>query len=134
MAEERDPRKSEIVKLIKEVSKPRRPRPPHRHVEIQVGGNVERSLVAAGDIHVHHHHPQLKRYPSNPDEREAWHKELSGAIWTRAAELKLTSDQLYELVARKLRKRVTALNQLNERDLGRIYDLVFNLKRPSLGA
>jgi hypothetical protein len=130
MEDDQEARKARIKSLIRDAAKPKRTsgKPPL----IEIGGNVDKSVVAVGDVHVHHHHPAGKPIPAKQSDREVWRKELYAAIWARAAQIKLPPDQLYALAAKKLRKRVSGLGDLNERDLGRVYDLVFTMKRPAL--
>jgi hypothetical protein len=134
MDEERNQRKAEIVRLIKEAAEPERARPRRTgrsKPRVNISGTFNQSLVAAGDIHVHHHHA-LKSPPSAAADREAWRRELCGAILARAEQLRLVPDQVYDLTERKLRRRISTLSELSARDLGRLYDLIFKMKRPAL--
>jgi hypothetical protein len=135
MDDERKRRKAEIVRLIKEAAEPQpvRPRRAARgKPQVKISGTFNQSVVAAGDIHVHHHHAGRPRVPPPGSDREAWRKELCGAILARAAELKLVPEQVYDLSERRLRKRISALAELSAQDLGRLYDLIFKMKRPAL--
>ncbi len=134
MDDERKQRKAEIVRLIKEAAEPKQPRRRARpsKPQVKISGTFNQSVVAAGDIHVHHHHASPPRIPSAGTDREAWRKELCGAILARAAELKLVPQQVYDLSERRLRRRICELAELDARDLGRLYDLIFKMKRPAL--
>lgn len=134
MDDERHQRKAEIVKLIKEAAQPERTRPrrsARKPPHVKISGTFNQSLVAAGDIHVHHH-PVRERVPPAGAARETWRNELCGAILARAAELELVPDQVYQLAERRLHRRISALTQLSAPDLGRLYDLIFKMKRPAL--
>lgn len=66
--------------------------------------------------------PRLRR--AAPD---AWRKEHYAAIYARAREMKIEKDALYELarVRLNLRKPISSLSDLGERDLVRLYRLLF---------
>lgn len=129
-----DERKAQIIRLIRESAAPESEPRSSGQPGVQISGNFNRNYVAAGDLHVHHHErPRRGAAPAGIGGRETWRKEICGAIWTRAAELKLSAEQVYELAGRRFHKRIAALEALSPRELGRLYEMLFTMRRPALG-
>ena len=53
-------------------------------------------------------------------------------IRSRAAELKITEEQVLEIATRICGKPVSALDQLTARELGKLYEEMVTMKRPAL--
>lgn len=68
--------------------------------------------------------PRIRR--ANND---MWRAEHYRGIWARSKELGMSRADVYQLVHEKLGKTVVSLKNLGERDLKKLYSIIFSLKR-----
>lgn len=70
--------------------------------------------------------------PTRPARYEAKRRELLDAVRDKAARLTLTEDQVCEVAAAELRKKIVVLSlaRLNADDLARVYAALSTRKRP----
>lgn len=130
---------SELREII-DSAEPRR-RAKQQHITVNGSG---RTVVVNGDVHIAGgRRPRASAPPPAPDplahraragSANRWHEELETQIFARAAELRLTTDQFFNLASIKLGKNVDSLTDLSERDLGKLYEIVIALRRPALSA
>lgn len=66
--------------------------------------------------------PTIRR-TSNAD----WRKDHYTGIWSRSKELGLSKADVYSLVRERIGKSVISLKSLGERDLKRLYDIIFKI-------
>ena len=64
----------------------------------------------------------------SPDYRN-WKADHYKAIWMRARRLRLTKIDVYSIVFRRFDRRVTSLNQLPNRTLKRLYEILLEMNR-----
>jgi hypothetical protein len=64
--------------------------------------------------------------------KTTWREELEGLIWQRVWDLGMTSEQFYELAGKELRRPVFSLAKVSERNLGVLYEMLANMRRPAL--
>ncbi len=132
MSEELGDKKNRIIELIRKTSKPA-PESPSGTVNIS-------DVSGEGNVIAPHSRVTIvvKSAPATPPVRKAgrkaWRDELLGAIRARAEALALNEEQLLEVAAKAVRKRllVLSLEGLGEDDLARVYEAVHALKRPAL--
>ena len=126
-------RGARIARLIRDNVKPRTRA--ERRVDV-TSGAAQQVFVAGGDIHLHHHGNaatiKSSAPPSKKDRKAAWRQELYGIIWERACELHLTSEQAYEIATLAFARTVSSLDQLKDGELGKFYETLLEMKRPSL--
>jgi hypothetical protein len=133
MSDEVEDKKNRIVELIRKSSRPA--------AESAAGSVNIRNLSGEGNVIAPHSRVTIvvkSEAPTPPAEkssrRKSWRDELLSAIRTKAEALAMDEEQLVELAAKVVRKRVVVISieTLGEDDLARLYEAVHALKRPAL--
>jgi hypothetical protein len=64
---------------------------------------------------------------------DTWRNDHYTGIWARAKALGMSKADVYALVLDRLGKNVISLKKLGERDLKKLYVIIFNMKLPAQG-
>lgn len=86
------------------------------------------SIVAGGDVHIH----SAKAARTEKPLKKTWRDDIHSAIWKRAEELSLSPDQVYEVARHAFDRAVCSLDDLDAREIGKMFSAMFDLKRPAL--
>ena len=60
---------------------------------------------------------------------ETWRKEIYTGIYARTGELNMSKGELYALANERLNVQITSLKQLGEKNLKKLYGIIFNIKQ-----